>query len=113
MIIGGKIKVQSQLGIEEILPNGLRMSDDSVLPADIIVFATGYKGTRHMAARIFEPSVMEKLDDLWGIDDDGELKSNWRRTPQEGLWFASGNLSMSRYYSRLLALQIVAIERGE
>lgn len=36
----------------------------------------------------------------------------WRRSGHEGLWFMGGNLGLSRYYSRMLALQIKALEEG-
>jgi hypothetical protein len=36
----------------------------------------------------------------------------WRRTGQPGLWFTAGAFSQARIYSRYIALQIDAIERG-
>ena len=52
----------------------------------------------------------EQLKEVWGVDEEGELKSVWRRSGHAGFWFAGGNLALCRYYSRLLALQIKAIE---
>ena len=36
----------------------------------------------------------------------------WTRTGQAGLWFTAGAFSQARIYSRYIALQIDAIERG-
>jgi putative flavoprotein involved in K+ transport len=36
----------------------------------------------------------------------------WTRTPQPGLRFTAGAFSQARIYSRYIALQIDAIERG-
>jgi putative flavoprotein involved in K+ transport len=36
----------------------------------------------------------------------------WRRTGQPGLWFTAGSFSQARIYSRYIALQIDAIEKG-
>ena len=48
----------------------------------------------------------ESVGDVWGLDDEGELRGVWRRTGQEGFWVAAGGLWISRYYSRVLAMQI-------
>jgi hypothetical protein len=37
----------------------------------------------------------------------------WRRTAQPGLWFTAGAFSQARIYSRFIALQIDAIEKGK
>ena len=52
----------------------------------------------------------DQLKEVWGLDEEGELKSIWRRSGHPGFWFACGNLALCRYYSRMLALQIKAIE---
>jgi hypothetical protein len=40
------------------------------------------------------------------------MRTIWRKTGHPGFWFMGGNLAMCRYYSLLLALQILGIERG-
>lgn len=35
-----------------------------------------------------------------------------RRTGHPGFWFFGGNLALCRYFSRMLALQIKAMEEG-
>jgi len=56
--------------------------------------------------------VANRLGQVWGIGEDGELANMWKRTPQDGLWFMGGGLAQSRIYSKTVALQIMAIEIG-
>ena len=43
LIIDGKIKLKSGPQIETFTPTGLKFDDGSELPADIVIFATGYE----------------------------------------------------------------------
>ncbi|KAJ5356367.1 hypothetical protein N7517_010976 [Penicillium concentricum] len=110
LIIDGKIKVKQGQEIEEVLPHGVRLQDGTELPADEIVFATGYKDMRTQTRDIFGDAVADQVKDVWGLDEEGEIKTMWRNSGHPGFWFMGGNLALCRYYSRLLALQIVASE---
>ncbi|KIW35339.1 uncharacterized protein PV07_02040 [Cladophialophora immunda] len=112
LIIDGKIKIKQGQEIDEILPRGLRFADGSELEADEIVFATGYKNMRTTARDIFGDEVANRVGDVWGYDAEGEMRTIWRRTGHPGFWFHGGNLALCRYYSKLLALQIQALEEG-
>ncbi|BCS01088.1 uncharacterized protein AKAW2_51429S [Aspergillus luchuensis] len=110
LIIDGKVKVKQGQEITEVLPHGLRFADGSELPADEIILATGYQNMATQAKLVFGKEG-EKVKDVWGFDETGEMRM-WRRTGHPGLWFMGGNLAVCRYYSRLLALQIKALEIG-
>ncbi|CAG8923664.1 unnamed protein product [Penicillium salamii] len=112
LIIDGKVKVKHGQEISEVLPNGLRFADGSELEADEIVFATGYQNMRTQARIIFGDKVADRVGDIWGLDEEGEFRTIWRRSGHPGFWFMGGNLALCRYYSRLLALQIKALEEG-
>ena len=56
--------------------------------------------------------IADQVKDVWGFDEEGELRTMWRRTGHPGYWFFGGNLALCRYYSRMLALQIKAMEEG-
>ncbi|KAJ5480678.1 hypothetical protein N7539_006572 [Penicillium diatomitis] len=112
LIADGKIKVKHGQEITEVLPHGLRFADDTELQADEIVFATGYQNMRSQARVIFGDEIADRLGDVWGLDAEGEIRTMWRRSGYPGFWFMGGNLAMCRYYSRLLALQIKALEEG-
>ncbi len=89
------------------------MRDGRVVPADLIVLATGFKGHEHMVQKFFGPEVATRVGPIWGIDaEKQELCNMWTRTGQPGLWFTGGAFSMCRAYSKYLALQIQAAELG-
>jgi len=112
MIADGKIKIKQGQEITEILPRGLRFADGTELEADEIIFATGYQNMRTQARIIFGDEVADRIGNIWGFDEEGEMRTVWRRTGHPGFWFMGGNLALCRYYSRLLALQIKGIEEG-
>ena len=111
LIIDGKVKVKQGQEIEEILPHGLRFADGTELEADEIIFATGYKNMR-TTRDIFGGELADRVGDIWGYDSEGEMRTIWRKTGHPGFWFHGGNLALCRYYSKLLALQIKALEEG-
>jgi hypothetical protein len=112
LIIDGKVKIKQGQEIERVTAHGLRFADGSELQADEIVFATGYKNMRTTAREVFGDEVADRVGDIWGYDEQGEMRTIWRRSGHPGFWFHGGNLALCRYYSRLLALQIKALEEG-
>lgn len=112
LIIDGKIKVKQGQEIAEVLPQGLKFSDGEVLEADEIIFATGYLNMRTQCRKIFGDDIADRVKDVWGFDEEGELRTMWRRTGHPGYWFMGGNLALCRWYSKLLALQIKGLEEG-
>jgi cation diffusion facilitator CzcD-associated flavoprotein CzcO len=112
LIVDGKIKIKQGQEIAEILPHSIRFEDGSELPADEIIFATGYKNMRSQARKIFGDELADQVKDVWGFDEEGELRTIWKKTGHPGFWFHGGNLALCRYWSRMLALQIKALEEG-
>jgi putative flavoprotein involved in K+ transport len=112
LIAEGKIKVKQGVGITRFTRDGLEFDDGSTLPADIVVLATGYDNMRESARRLFGDEVADRVTPVWGLDRDGELRTMWRRSGHPGLWFMGGNLHQARHYSKMLALQIKAVEEG-
>ncbi|KAH7628059.1 hypothetical protein B0T09DRAFT_268370 [Sordaria sp. MPI-SDFR-AT-0083] len=109
LIIEGKIAVKSGVGIAEVVENGLKMEDGTVLEADEIVFATGYDNMRTTAREVFgNEEVGDKVKDVWGWDEEGEMIGIWNRSGHEAFWFHGGNLALARYYSRVVGLQVRA-----
>ena len=111
LIIDGRIKVKQQ-EIKEVLAHGVLFTDDSVLEADEIVFATGYENMRSQTRAIFGDEVADRVGDAWGFNDEGEMRTIWQRSGHPGFWFHGGSLALCRYYSHFLALQIKALEEG-
>lgn len=112
LIADGKIKVKQGQEIDEVLPRGLRFADGTELEADEIVLATGYQNMRTQTRVIFGDEVAGKVNDVWGFNEEGEMRTIWQRSGHPGFWFHGGNLALCRYYSRPLALQIKALEEG-
>lgn len=74
--------------------------------ADIVIFATGYSNCSIRTRQIFGDEIADQIGEVWGVDGEGEVIGVWRRTGQEGFWVAAGGFWISRYYSRVLAVQI-------
>ena len=121
LIADGKIKLKSNVDIIEIRPQGVALSDGTELPADLIVYATGYGPMNGWAAQLISQDVADRVGKCWGygsgtIKDpgpfEGELRNMWKPTHQAALWFHGGNLAQSRHYSLFLALQLKARMEG-
>jgi putative flavoprotein involved in K+ transport len=121
LIADGSIKLKSRVDVVEIKPHALVFSDGTELPADLIVYATGYGSMNGWAAKLISEEVADKVGKCWGLGSnttkdpgpwEGELRNMWKPTRQEALWFHGGNLHQSRHYSRYLALQLKARMEG-
>jgi cation diffusion facilitator CzcD-associated flavoprotein CzcO len=113
LIVEGKIPVVQLPDIEAFVARGAKKKDGGVIPADLIVLATGYLGLEALLRRLFGDAVAERVGPVWGFDQDAqELRAMWTRTGQPGLWFIAGSFAQCRIYSKYLALQIKAVEQG-
>ena len=116
LIISGDIKVK-QGDIAKISEDGMHMKDGTFLPADVIVYATGYRPMHEWMSTLISEAVANKVGPCWGLGSgtendpgpwEGELRNMWKPTAQEGLWFQGGNLMQARFHSLHLALQLKA-----
>ncbi|MBC8452070.1 MAG: monooxygenase, partial [Rhodospirillaceae bacterium] len=98
--------------IDTFVPEGARLKDGGIVPADLLVLATGYKGQQDLMRLLFGDEIADRVGPVWGFAEDGELANMWKRTGQPGLWFIAGSLAQCRIYSKYLALQIKACEEG-
>lgn len=112
LIASGQIKIKQGVEISRVNPHSISFSDNSELEADEIVFATGFQNMKETARVVFGNQVAGKVCDVWGFDQEGEVRGMWRRSGCEGFWFFGGNLALCRFFSRLLALQIKGLEVG-
>ena len=112
LIVSGQIKLLQFSDIETFEPEGARLRDGRVLPAELLVLATGYKNQQDSVRAYLGDAIADKVGPVWGFDAGGELRNMWRRTAQPGLWFTAGSLAQCRIFSRYLALQIKALEEG-
>jgi putative flavoprotein involved in K+ transport len=121
LVANGDVKLKSGVQVERIGPTSVTFSDGSELPADVIVYATGYGSMNGWAARLISQEVADKVGKCWGLGFgtrkdpgpwEGELRNMWTPTHQPGLWFHGGNLHQSRHYSQFLSLQLKARMEG-
>jgi cation diffusion facilitator CzcD-associated flavoprotein CzcO len=112
LIVEGAIAVVRFSDIERMVPGGARLRNGSVVPADVVVFATGYRSQQELVRTCFGDEIAERVGPIWGCDEEGELRNVWKRTAQPGLWFHAGNFAQARIFSRFLALQIKACAEG-
>jgi putative flavoprotein involved in K+ transport len=121
MIIDGRIKLQSKATIDRIHRKSVVLKDGTELPADLIVYATGYGSMNQWAEQLISREVADKVGKVWGLGSDtrydpgpwvGELRNMWKPTQQANLWFHGGNLMQSRHFSLYLGLQLKARFEG-
>ncbi|KAH7397522.1 hypothetical protein BKA64DRAFT_576485 [Cadophora sp. MPI-SDFR-AT-0126] len=112
LISSGAIRVKSSPFISHFTERGMVFADGEEIDADVVVFATGYSNGRVRTRKIFGDEVADRIEPVWGFDEEGEVRGVWKRGGQEGFWVAAGSFWLSRYYSRLLALQIKMVEEG-
>ena len=112
LIAAGEIGLMQYDEIDRFVAQGARLKDGRIVPADLIVLATGYKNQQDTVRLYLGETIADRIGPVWGFDDNGELRNMWRRTAQPGLWFTAGSLAQCRIYSRYLALQIKALEEG-
>lgn len=103
--------------VRELTETAVVLDEGTELPADLVVYATGYGSMNGWAADLIGQDVADKVGKCWGYGSgttkdpgpwEGELRNMWKPTQQEGLWFHGGNLHQSRHYSLYLALQLKA-----
>ncbi|MBZ9709580.1 NAD(P)/FAD-dependent oxidoreductase [Mesorhizobium sp. ESP7-2] len=123
LVIDGSIKLKSGPGaaVQELTQTGVKFADGTELPADLVIYATGYGSMNGWAADLISLEVADKVGKVWGLGSntakdpgpwEGEQRNMWKPTQQEALWFHGGNLHQSRHYSQYLALQLKARHAG-
>ncbi|RTL97770.1 MAG: NAD(P)/FAD-dependent oxidoreductase [Hyphomicrobiales bacterium] len=123
LVIDGSIKLKSGPGaaVQELTETGVKFVDGTELPADLVIYATGYGSMNGWAADLISQEVADKVGKVWGLGSnttkdpgpwEGEQRNMWKPTQQEALWFHGGNLHQSRHYSQYLSLQLKARQVG-
>lgn len=78
-----QVKVKSDSPLARFTRTGLLFEDDTHLPADVVVFATGYKGNaRDTVKELFGKEVHDRVEDYWGLDKEGEVRGAFKPSPR-------------------------------
>jgi putative flavoprotein involved in K+ transport len=121
LVANGDIKLESGVDVVRLSEHAVVLSNGKELPADLVVYATGYGSMNGWAADLISQEVADTVGKVWGLGSDttkdpgpweGEQRNMWKPTQQEALWMHGGNLHQSRHYSLYLALQIKARMEG-
>jgi putative flavoprotein involved in K+ transport len=116
LVADGKVKL-AHGQVDHLTETAVVLADGTSLPADLVVYATGYGSMNGWVADLVDQATADKVGKVWGLGSDtekdpgpweGEQRNMWKPTQQENLWFHGGNLHQSRHYSLYLALQLKA-----
>ncbi|KMO76782.1 MAG: NAD(P)/FAD-dependent oxidoreductase [Mycolicibacterium rufum] len=120
LVADGRIKL-AHGQVDRLTEDAVVLADGTELPADVVVYATGYGSMNGWAADLIGQEVADRVGKVWGLGSDtpkdpgpweGEQRNMWKPTQQPNLWFHGGNLHQSRHYSLYLALQLKARYEG-
>ena len=107
--------------VDHLTEDAVVLEDGTRLPADLVVYATGYGSMNGWVADLVDQETADRVGKVWGLGSqttkdpgpwEGEQRNMWKPTQQENLWFHGGNLHQSRHYSLYLALQLKARYEG-
>ena len=120
LVADGSIKL-AHGQVSHLTKDSVVLADGTELPADLVVYATGYGSMNGWAADLMGQEIADRVGKVWGLGSgtakdpgpwEGEQRNMWKPTQQENLWFHGGNLHQSRHYSLYLALQLKARYEG-
>lgn len=121
LIIDGEIRVKSGIAIDRLTETGIRFADGEEIPADLIVQSTGFQSLHEVIARVVSREVGDAVGTCWGLGSGtrndpgpwhGELRNMYKPLAHPNLFVQGGNLALSRFFSKFLALQIKARLEG-
>ncbi|MGO2860693.1 MAG: flavin-containing monooxygenase [Brevibacterium sp.] len=120
LVADGKVKL-AKGDVDHLTEDSVVLADGTELPADLVVYATGYGSMNGWVADLVDQETADKVGKCWGLGSEttkdpgpweGEERNMWKPTQQENLWFMGGNLHQSRHYSLYLGLQLKARYEG-
>ena len=121
LIASGEVAVRSGVEPAQFTGDGLVLSDGSSIEADLVVYATGYHTMQETIRQLISDETADEIGHCWGYGSgtpgdpgpwEGEMRNLWKPTAQRGLWLHGGNLHLSRFFSKYLALQVKARMEG-
>ncbi|GAA0971120.1 putative oxidoreductase CzcO [Nocardioides aquaticus] len=120
LVANGEVKL-AHGQVDHLTEDAVVLEDGTELPADLVVYATGYGSMNGWVADLVDQDTADRLGKVWGLGSDttkdpgpweGEQRNMWKPTQVENLWMHGGNLHQSRHYSLYLALQLTARHAG-
>lgn len=112
LIVSGEVDLVQHEDTDGFCGDGLRLKSGAVLPADLVVTATGYQSQQEVVGELLGDDIADRVGPIWGLGSNGEIANMYGPTPQPNLWFTGGGFAQARIYSKAIALQIKARELG-
>jgi cation diffusion facilitator CzcD-associated flavoprotein CzcO len=112
LIADGQIKLQQWRDVDQFVSDGLRLQDGTVIPADLVILATGFQNRNAELAYFFDQEVADKIGPIFVFDEKGEMRNTYTPTAQEGLWIWAGGAAPTRWYAPTAAALIAAELKG-
>lgn len=120
LVANGDVKL-AKGQVDHLTEDAVVLADGTTLPADLVVYATGYSSMNGWAAELIDQETADRIGKVWGLGSDtpkdpgpweGEQRNMWKPTQVPALWLHGGNLHQSRHYSHFLGLQLKARYEG-
>jgi putative flavoprotein involved in K+ transport len=120
LVANGDVKL-AHGQVDHLTEDSVVLADGTELPADLVVYATGYGSMNGWVADLIDTETADRVGKVWGLGSDtakdpgpweGEQRNMWKPTQVPQLWMHGGNLHQSRHYSLYLALQLKARYEG-
>lgn len=113
LVLSGRVNVKHGVEVACLKEDAVVFTDGSEVPADVVIFATGYKSAHENFMKIFGKETIDRTGKhFWGLDEEGELRNVFRPTGHPALWFCAGGYQVVRFGSKQLAMQIKATDLG-
>lgn len=127
LIADGAVAVRGLVEPIGFTQAGIKLSDDSTLDVDAVIWCTGFadKDIRATAGKLLgaenareivkneggevlgPEEIAARLDVTWGVDAEGEVRGVWKRhLRMENYWVNGGVIQHQRWWSRALTQQI-------
>jgi putative flavoprotein involved in K+ transport len=71
LLIEGAVGLLQYADIDHFVAEGARLRDGRVVPADLVVLATGYKPQLELVRRLLGEDVAGRVGPIWGFDAQG------------------------------------------
>ena len=90
LVVDGRVKL-AHGEVDHLTRDAVVLQDGTELPADLVVYATGYGSMNGWAADLISQEVADRVGKVWGLGSDtakdpgpweGELRNMWKPTQQ-------------------------------
>lgn len=90
LIVDGKIGLKNDSHISHFTEKEIVFENGSTLPADVVIFATGYGDAKKLVGELAGEDLAKQYGGVWGFNAEGEVNGAWRWTEVPGLYHMLG-----------------------